>query len=167
MSTISSSQIIVPQTLSHYLSNTKKDSKKLLSAMEELSSETDTNKVTSATEKFVKYYNSIIHDNTIYSDSGIKSLTKEMKSLVNDASSSLSALGITVQGNGKLKLDKSTLKTAVSDTTFSTYVSASTTSGGFLYNLNSMVKKLYKDNTYYLSTSAKNILSSSTLDTYA
>ena len=157
----------IPVNLSNYLSNTKTNSKKLVSDIEALYKETDGDKVTVDTaEKFVEYYNKIIKDNSSYDDDGLKALTTKMKSIAKGKSSALSSLGITIASSGKLILDKATLKTAVSEGDFSEFVSSNEDSGGLFDYMQQIANKLKKDNTYYLSSTAKKIVKNA-VDTYA
>lgn len=156
----SSSKVDVPEKLTKYLSNTKSHSRKLSSAIDSLYSESSDDLIGRAAENFVKYYNKTITDNSGYDDSGLDDLTTKLKKIVDNQSSLLSDLGITVKSNGKLQIDSSTLKTAISDYTFSDFLTSNESSGGMFGDISEIAKKLYKDNTYYLSSKAKKILTS-------
>lgn len=168
MSSISSSTSSkVSADLSKYLSNAKTDSKKLLSSIKSLYNAENDEEAAKATENFVKYYNKIISDNSDYSDSGLKQLTKDLKSIIKDKSESLSSWGITMSDNGKLKMDDSTFETTSADYDFTSFISNNSESGGLFYDINKIIKKLKKDNTYYLSDTSKQTIKNSSLDTYA
>lgn len=174
MSTVST--VTIPTSLLKYLDNTKTNSKKLDSNIKKIYNEVDTNttsdssssstssstlntdKLTDLTEKFVKYYNKIVNDNKVYSDSGLNALARNMKKLVENQSSSLSTLGITIESSGKLTLDKTTLSTAISNGDFSTFITNNEESSGLFYNIQKISNNLEKNNTYYLSDKTKQII---------
>lgn len=181
MSTVSnsnSSNVTIPTSLLKYLYNTKTNSEKLDSSIKKLynevktstssssdsnstsSSTLSTDKLTDLTEKFVKYYNKMVDDNEVYNDSEINSLARDMKKLVEDQSSSLSTLGITIESSGKLKLDKATLSTAISNGDLNEFITKNEGSSGLFYNIQKIAKNLEKNNTYYLSDKTKQIIKS-------
>lgn len=166
------SNVTMPTSLLKYLDNTKTNSKKLDSSIKKLCNEVDANvtsdssssstldadKLIDLTENFVKYYNKIVNDNKVYSDSGLNDLARGMKKLVKNQSSSLSTLGITVGSSGKLTLDKTTLSTAISNGDFSTFITNNEESSGLFYNIQKISKNLEKNNTYYLSDKTMQII---------
>lgn len=182
MSTVSSSNssnVTIPTSLLEYLDNTRTNSKKLDSSIKKLCNEVDTNttsdlsssstssstldadKLTNLTENFVKYYNKIVNDNNVYSDSGLNELARGMKKLVENQSSSLSTLGIIIGSTGKLTLDKTTLSTAISNGNFSTFITNNENSSGLFYDIQKISKNLEKNNTCYLSDKTVQIINSS------
>lgn len=170
-------------SVTQYLSNTKTDSNELykyigklykqaresISTSSTSSTSTSTtststtsslplNDITKSFESFVKYYNNIINDNSNYSDSGLKSLTKKMKSFVTENSSELSNLGITVGNDGTLKVDETTLNTAGSNGSLSKFITDNEERKGLFYNIKKIAENLKNNNTYYLSSQAKQIV---------
>lgn len=153
--TQSSTKVTVPSKLSTYLSNTKDDTKRLLSAIKLMYSDTDADMLDRDTKNFVKYYNNIINNNSLYSDTGLTSLTKNMNSVVDSYSTALSKLGITIKSGGGLRINSTTLKTVIGDGDFSDFLTSNESSGGFFYSIKEKATNLKKDNQYYLSSDTK------------
>ncbi len=125
------------------------------------SSSTDT-KVTSSftksVKKFIQAYNAIVNDNNSYNDSGLKNLKKSMEKSINAQSSSLSDLGITIDGKGELKLDEDKCNQAVSKGNFNEFINNNKDRNGFFYEIKKIATNLKNDSTYYLSDKSKEIV---------
>ncbi|MBE5860118.1 MAG: hypothetical protein E7301_08355 [Butyrivibrio sp.] len=72
----------------------------------------NTSKITSAVSSFVKNYNSLISAASDASDTTTSTRASYMQKITNSFKSELSAIGINVDDNGKLSLDKDKMKEA-------------------------------------------------------
>lgn len=195
-STTSSIKVTIPEKLSTYLSDTQGDSKNLTSTIKKIYtqanevenerlnsssiSSTSATKLTTLVEKFVKCYNNIVSDNSSYNDEGLKSLAKKMNKIVNGSSSTLSDLGITINNDGELAVNGTTLSTASTNGDLSEFINNNKGISGLFYQINKIASNLNKDDRYYLSDISKQIINkannlsstnsnqstSSTFDTY-
>ncbi|OOM79947.1 hypothetical protein [Clostridium sp. BL-8] len=205
----SSDQAKISPKLSEYLSDAKKDSEDLVKIINKLYKEaksktstimgvsftsaelnsdpslSSTTKVTSTFTKlfgkFIKAYNDFVDHTDSYDDKGLKNLKKNMTKIINDQSSGLSDIGVTIDDKGKLKLDEDKCNDAVSKGKLGEFINNNKGRKGFFYEIKKIAANLKSNNTYYLSDNLKkiiqsannttnnlnNINSSSQFDTYA
>lgn len=88
-----------------------------------------------------------------------------MKKIVSENSSSLSNLGITVDSDGKLSENATTLNTASQNGDLSKFIGDNENKSGFFYKIKSISAKLNEDNTYYLSDISKQVIKKASIST--
>lgn len=156
---------VVPEALSTYVSDIKENSKDMMKTITDLyenQSEGNEKEMYRSMKKFAKCYNDIIDTNKEYStDSGVKKLTKKLKSLVEDNKKELENIGITLKSNGKLAVNETNLLSAAENGELDEFLSSnkdSITKKSFIDEVRKISRKIYRDQTTFLSDKGKEIL---------
>lgn len=156
---------VVPEALSTYVSDIKENSKDMMKTITDLyknKSEGDEKEMYRSMKKFTECYNDIIDTNKEYStDSGVKKLTKKLKSLVEDNKEELENIGITLKSNGKLVVNETKLLSVAEDGQLDEFLSSnkdSITKKSFMDEVRKISRKIYRDQTTFLSDKSKGIL---------
>ena len=156
---------VVPEALSTYVSDIKDNSKDMMKTITDLyknKSEGNEKEMYRSMKKFAECYNDIIDTNKEYStDSGVKKLTKKLKSLVEDNKEELENMGITLKSNGKLTVNETKLLSAAENGELDEFLSSnkdSLTKKSFIDEVRKISRKIYRDQTTFLSDKAKEIL---------
>ncbi len=105
-------------------------------------------------KNFIKTYNKVVkYIKNASDDAELANLTKKIKKYAKKDSSELAKLGINVKGSGTLEIsDETAFKNALASGKMGSYLKKQSQSkNSFLSTIQSMAKKLYHDNTSYLS----------------
>jgi len=159
------SKNVVPEALSTYVSDIKDDSKDMMETITKLYknySDGNEKEMYRSMKKFTECYNNIVDTNREYStDEGVKKLTKKLKKLVEDNSDEFEDMGITLGNNGKLSVNETKLLSASEDGTLSDFLSSNKDSiikKSFMDEVRKISRKIYRDQTTFLSDKSKEIL---------
>lgn len=159
------SKNIVPKELSTYVSDIKNDSKDMMETITKLyknCSDGNEKEMYRSMKKFTNCYNNIVDTNKEYlTDEGVKKLTKKLKKLVENNSDEFEDMGITLKSNGKLSVNETKLLSAAEDGTLSDFLSSNKDSiikKSFMDEVRKISRKIYRDQTTFLSDKSKEIL---------
>lgn len=156
---------VVPDVLSTYVSDIKDNSKDMMKIITDLyknQTEGNEKEMYRSMKKFTECYNDIIDTNKGYSsDSGVKKLTKKLKTLVEDNKEELENIGISLKSNGKLAVNETKLLSSAEDGTLDEFLSSNKDSfvkKSFIDEVRKISRKIYRDQTTFLSDKSKEIL---------
>lgn len=161
---------VVPKELSTYVSDIKDDSKDMMETITKLyknCNDGNEKEMYRSMKKFTDCYNNMIDTNKEYStDEGVKKLTKKLKKLVENNSDEFEDMGITLKSNGKLSVNETKLLSAAEDGTLSDFLSSNKDSiikKSFMDEVRKISRKIYRDQTTFLSDKSKEILLNPTM----